>query len=173
MAVIKHPDPRQLGKQRIYLVYSFQSQPSGGEVREGLQGRNLEAGAKAEAMEEECLLACSFLACSLCFLINLRTTCPGWRHPHGPLIKRIPLTLAYRQFHRGIFFFFLFFLAENPSFQMTLACDKLTKIQDNSFICTLLSQNNAPRNLRIFSSPNLNWFAHPPLLKQQCKFPCP
>jgi hypothetical protein len=38
-------------------------------ITEGCQGRNLKAGADAEAMEEYCLLACS-----ACFLIQSRTT---------------------------------------------------------------------------------------------------
>jgi len=40
------------------------------------QGRKLEAAMDAEAMEECCLLACS-----ACFLIEPRTTSPGWHHP--------------------------------------------------------------------------------------------
>ena len=38
------------------------------------QGRNLKAEADVETMEECCLLACSPMACPVCFLIEARTT---------------------------------------------------------------------------------------------------
>jgi hypothetical protein len=62
LAVIKHHGQRKWVKGRIY----FSSQLSGHtplliKVSIGTQGRNLEAGAEAEAMEECCLLACSVL----------------------------------------------------------------------------------------------------------------
>jgi hypothetical protein len=51
--VIKHYDQKQLGEERVYFILSLQS------TVEGSQGRNLEAGTEAEAMEECCFLACS------------------------------------------------------------------------------------------------------------------
>jgi hypothetical protein len=46
------------------------------------QGRNLEAGADAEAMEKEVLNTGLFsLACSACFHVEPRTTSPGMAPP--------------------------------------------------------------------------------------------
>jgi hypothetical protein len=44
---MKQHDQKQLQEERIYFVI------------EGRQGRNVEAGADAEVMEESCLLTCS------------------------------------------------------------------------------------------------------------------
>jgi hypothetical protein len=41
------------------------------------QGRNLQAGADAEDMEECCILACFTWLFSACFLIEPKTTNPG------------------------------------------------------------------------------------------------
>lgn len=51
VAVMKHPSQEQLGEGRVY------------------QGKNLQAGTDAEAVEKCCLLACS-----ICFLPAPRTT---------------------------------------------------------------------------------------------------
>jgi len=65
------------------------------------QGKNLEAGADAEAMEGCCLLACSYMASSACFLIDPSTTrwwmvppTMGWGLHHQPLIKKRLYRLA-------------------------------------------------------------------------------
>ena len=42
-----------------------------------LQGRKPEAGADAEAMEGVLLMGLLLMACSACFVIELRTTCSG------------------------------------------------------------------------------------------------
>jgi hypothetical protein len=48
------------------------------EVKTGTKaGRNLEAGANARVTGGCFLLACSIMACSVCFLIKPRTTSPG------------------------------------------------------------------------------------------------
>ena len=44
----------KLGEERVYLAYR-----SSGEAKAGSQGRNLEAGTRADTMKECCLLACS------------------------------------------------------------------------------------------------------------------
>lgn len=56
-AVVKHHDRSNLGRKRfIWLIgYSLSS----GEAEVGNQGRNVDAGIEAEAMEEWCVLACS------------------------------------------------------------------------------------------------------------------
>ena len=46
---------KQVGEERAYLTYTPHDSPSLKEVK---QGRNLGAGADAEAMEECCLLTC-------------------------------------------------------------------------------------------------------------------
>lgn len=81
--------------------------PSPRGVRARIQGKNLEAQADAKATEKCHLLACSPMPYSVCFLIQLRTTCPGltlppysYHHlgwaPQKSLIKKMPYKLAYR-----------------------------------------------------------------------------
>jgi hypothetical protein len=54
MTVIKHPDERQTGEEGVIpLVISYTSS-----FIKSTEGRNLEAGADAVAMEGCCLLAC-------------------------------------------------------------------------------------------------------------------
>lgn len=67
------------------------------EVRTGTQGKHLEAGNEAEAIERCCLLAClSF------FLIHVLHVPAKWHQPclaglsYQLLIKEMPYTLAYR-----------------------------------------------------------------------------
>ena len=55
--------------------------------QERIQGRNLEAGADAEAMEGYCLLTGLLsMTSSVCFLLEARTYSPEWSHPQcdGP-----------------------------------------------------------------------------------------
>ena len=72
------------------------------------QGRNQEAGANAVAME-----GCYLLACSTCFLVELRTTSSGMApptmgcvFPHQSLIKKMPYSWKLC----------------SPSFQIILIC---------------------------------------------------
>ena len=58
----------------VYLHIAVHHQRKSG--LELTQGRSLEAGADAEAMER-----CPLLACSACFLIEPRTTSPGMAPP--------------------------------------------------------------------------------------------
>lgn len=59
---------RSLGRTRFITVYS---QPSRA-VRSGTQGKDLEAGTEAEALDGHCLLACL-----VCFLLQPSPTCLG------------------------------------------------------------------------------------------------
>jgi hypothetical protein len=68
----------------------FTPPKSGKELK---QGWNLEAGADAEAVERCCLLACS-----ACFLIELRTTSPGMAPPQwadASLLTGFPTAQSY------------------------------------------------------------------------------
>jgi hypothetical protein len=47
IAVMKYCDQKQVGEERVYLAYTSTSYF----ITEGSRGRNLEAGADAEAME--------------------------------------------------------------------------------------------------------------------------
>lgn len=70
-----------LGKRGYIWFAYFNHSLSLREVRAGSQGRNLEVGAEAETMEECRLLCCFPIACSDCFLTQLRTTARGWHSP--------------------------------------------------------------------------------------------
>jgi hypothetical protein len=61
-----------------FLLYVVPCNPSSRKVRTGTQGRNLEAGAAGEAMEECCLLAFS---CGLLSLLSYRTQDLGVAFP--------------------------------------------------------------------------------------------
>ena len=76
-------------KERLYWAYVSTSLL----VTEGSRGRNLEAGADAEAVEEYCLLPCSP------WPTFLKSPGPpgqeklhpmGWALPHQSLIKKMP-----------------------------------------------------------------------------------
>ena len=95
--MVKHGDQKQVGEERIYLTCVSTSQfiLKGHQDRNSKQGRNLEAGADAEAMEECCLLAC-LLACSLCCPAEHRITSPeivpptmGWAFLQQLLIENV------------------------------------------------------------------------------------
>ena len=75
---------KQVGEE-TYLAYTSISLF----IIKGYQGRNLEAGADAVAMEEHYLLACS-----ACFLIEPRTNSPGMIPPQ-PNPKKMLYSLAY------------------------------------------------------------------------------
>jgi hypothetical protein len=79
-----------------FILLFYHQRKSGQELK---QGRNTKAGSDAEAMEECCLLACSY---SVCFLIEHKTTSlgmapttVGWVLPHQSLIKKMLYWLAY------------------------------------------------------------------------------
>ena len=66
------------------------------------QGRNLEAGADAEAMDGCCLLACSPWFAQSAFLYHPGPPAQGWHHSqragplsHQPLTKKMAYRLAY------------------------------------------------------------------------------
>jgi hypothetical protein len=61
IAVMKHHEKKQVGEERVYSAYISTSEfiIEGSPGSNSKQGRNLEAGANAEAMEGCCLLACS------------------------------------------------------------------------------------------------------------------
>ena len=75
----KHHDPEASwgGKGLFSLCFHIAVHHQRKSGQELTQGRNLEAGADAEAMEGYYLLDCFPLACSACFLIESRTTSPG------------------------------------------------------------------------------------------------
>lgn len=97
--MIKLHDQKQLWEKRVCLILQLQITVchwgvSGQELK---QGRNSEAGAGTEAMEECCLLACS-----TCFPIQLRTSCLGlalppvdWTHTCQSLIKEVCYTTIW------------------------------------------------------------------------------
>ena len=98
IAVVKHHDQKQLGKKRFCFSIKFSGHtPSLRGDRAGTQGRSLESGTEAEAVEEDCLLACSsWVTQSVFFLYKLRSTSPGtasstmgFALPHQSLIKKI------------------------------------------------------------------------------------
>jgi hypothetical protein len=101
---MEHHDQNQAKEERVYLAYTSTSivhhwRKSG---QEHTQGRNLEAGADAEAMEGCCLLAGLFsMTYSACFLIEPRTTnlrvalsSMDWALWHQSLIRKLSYRLA-------------------------------------------------------------------------------
>lgn len=69
VTVIKIPDQKYLGKNRFILCILACHNPALREARARAQGRKLDAGTGEEAMEENCLLACSprlYLLALLC-----------------------------------------------------------------------------------------------------------
>jgi hypothetical protein len=72
---MKYHDQKQVGEERVYLAYTsialFIIEGSQDRIK---QGRNLETGANAEAMEGCCLLA--YKACLAWFPTKLRITSP-------------------------------------------------------------------------------------------------
>ena len=103
LAVIQHQTKATCGGKGFFSSYFHITVHHRRKSEQKLQqSRNLEAGADAEATEECCLLACSPMACSTCFIIKLGTTSPGvapptmgWALPHQSLIKKMPHRLAY------------------------------------------------------------------------------
>ena len=58
ISVMKHHDQKQLGEERVYFTHHSYNSPTKAVRVETHKGRNLEAGADAEAMEGCCLLPC-------------------------------------------------------------------------------------------------------------------
>jgi hypothetical protein len=76
---------KQVGEERIYLAYtSTRLFITKGKLKL-TQGRNLEAGAVAEAMKGCCLLACFPWLAQLAFLQNPGLPAQGWHHPQWAL----------------------------------------------------------------------------------------
>ena len=67
---MRHHSRKEDGKGGFVCLTLLYHCSSLKEVRTRTQGRNLEVGADAEAMEERCLLP---LVCSVCFFIKPRT----------------------------------------------------------------------------------------------------
>lgn len=104
-------------------------------VTEGGQGRNLNAET-AEAVEE-----CTCLTCTVCFFYS-GATCPGvapptvgWALPHQSFIKKTPQSPPLANLMKENIT-----LVEVSSFQMTLACVKLTETKVSTDI-KILSEN--------------------------------
>ena len=78
IAVTKDHIKKQVREDRDYWLLLPGHSSSLEEVRKGTQkGKNLEAGADAEAMEGCCLLACfPWFACSACFPTEPGTSSP-------------------------------------------------------------------------------------------------
>ena len=59
VCISKTSQSNQLGEQWVYFAYTSKLQSITEKVRTETEGRNVEAGAEAEATEEHCLPACS------------------------------------------------------------------------------------------------------------------
>jgi hypothetical protein len=86
---MKHHDRRNLEENRVYWMYD-----STVLFIEARQGRNLEAGVDAEAIEKGCLLACSSWLAQSLFLYNSGPPLTRvWALSYRSLIKKIPTGL--------------------------------------------------------------------------------
>ena len=107
----------------FYITIHHQRKPG----QEPKQGRNLEAGSDAEAVEECCLLTCSTWLCLLSCKVADHQPRDATTHnvpdpPHNRLRKcspGLPTIWPYGSM----------FSIEDSSFQITLPCVKLTKDQ--------------------------------------------
>ena len=109
-------------------------------------GRNQETGTDAEAMEGRCLLTCSLCLSQPAFLQNPGPPAQGWHHPqstgpspHQSLIKKMPHRLSYTAWSYGNIF-----STEAPSFQITLACVKLTQHQPGQCLSRCFQDHTDP-----------------------------
>jgi hypothetical protein len=66
------------GGKGLFSLHFHHERKSGQKLK---QGRNLEAGADAEAMEGMLLTGLLSMTCSACFVIELKTTSPGIAPP--------------------------------------------------------------------------------------------
>jgi hypothetical protein len=86
---------KQVGKKGfIWLTCNC---PSLREVKAETEGKNLEAGTEAEAMEELCLLAC--FQTYIFYLIQLRLTCLGMTLPI--IGQALPRQLGIKKMSHG------------------------------------------------------------------------
>lgn len=81
--MIKCHVQNQLGRKRFTPTYgSTATTHHRAKLRQGLnQARNLEAGADANAMEEDYLIACSLWLCQPAFLEHPGPPVQGWHPP--------------------------------------------------------------------------------------------
>lgn len=117
LAVMKHHNQKQVGEEIAYLSFTSILFIVGGSQVRNSWGRNLEAGAEAEAIEECCLLACSSWLAQLSFLQNPGPLAQGWYLPQWAGPSHWPV---YCLIDWGIFW------VEAPSSPVTLACVNLT-----------------------------------------------
>lgn len=94
------------GRKDFFFLTHYS--PSSGEAKVRTQGRNLEAGTKALAMEKCCLTGLFLLDCLVCFLIYARIICPEIVPPIVGLDTHIkkrhcPTGLPMSQSDRSIF----------------------------------------------------------------------
>ena len=109
LAAMTTPWQRQHGWGRSGQITVPHHSPSLWEVRAGpQQGRNLEEGADAEAMEGCCSRACSPCLAQPVLLYSPRTTCPSmalhtvdWALSHPLSIKKMPTVLPTRHSNEG------------------------------------------------------------------------
>ena len=111
IAVMKHYDQKRVKEERIYWLTLPHHTPShhhrtlGQELK---QGRDLEAGTDKEAMEKSA------------YFPRDGTLTMSWALPHRSMIKKVSIDLLIVVSSGDIF------SNEVPSFQMILACVKLT-----------------------------------------------
>lgn len=86
----KDQNQKQLGEKRVYLAYISHVTLS----EDGTQGKSLEAGTRAEAMEQRCLLArllwLTELACLHTQNLGLALPTVTWASPHQSSFKNSP-----------------------------------------------------------------------------------
>lgn len=83
IAMVKHHNQKKLGKESLFHLTLPHHCPSLKEVKEGAQGRNLEAGTQVEAVEEWFLVACSLWLYQPALFVRSITTCPDVTAPKG------------------------------------------------------------------------------------------
>lgn len=121
----------------MFHVTTHDHSPTLEEVRVGTQGKILESLTKQKPWKKTVPDLFPFITYSAYFLIQLLTVFPwlaslivSYALPHSPLIKKIPYRFAHRPGWSG------HFSVEIPSFQMTLACETLTKYYDICLVNT-------------------------------------
>ena len=95
----------------------------------GTRVQESEAGAEAEAVEEHCLLACFSWLAQFVFLDIPGLPAQGWHYSHfdGPLITNHQSSINHQSKEWPTAYLRSYLtICEVISFQMTLACVKLT-----------------------------------------------
>lgn len=77
IVVMKHPDQSNLARKGFIWLAHSDHRLSCREVRGGTQGRNPPGGSNWDRPRRMLLIGWLPMACPACFLIQLRTTCPG------------------------------------------------------------------------------------------------